>query len=78
MVPLPSCSSACQQGFLGAGEQLNSKWPLAILAGLVLTAVALVAAVVAANPGIFQSEFKTHFLLVSQIAMSSAPVILEP
>lgn len=46
------------------GEQLSSKWPIVVLAGLVLLAVALVAAVVAANPGIFQREFNAQFLLV--------------
>ena len=56
-----------QQRFLTAGE--HSKWPVAILAGLVLVAFALVAAVVAANPGIFRTEFKTQFLLVSAMQL---------
>ena len=42
-----------------------------VLAGLVLLAVALVAAVVAANPGIFQREFKAQFLLVSFVQLSN-------
>ena len=57
------------RGSLVAGEQLNSKWPVAILAGLVLLAVALVAAVVTANPGIFRKEFKAQFLLVSVVQL---------
>lgn len=63
--------NATLQGFLAAGQQLNSKWPVAILAGLVLLALALVAAVVAANPGIFQTEFKAQFLLVSTIQLNN-------
>ncbi|KAL3162377.1 hypothetical protein ABBQ32_010055 [Trebouxia sp. C0010 RCD-2024] len=55
-------SSGIKTGVTTAIE--HSKWPVAILAGLVLTAVALVAAVVAANPGIFHTESKTQFLLV--------------
>ena len=61
---LSSKMQRCRGSFV-AGEQLNSKWPVAILAGLVLLAVGLVAAVIAANPGIFQREFKAQFLLVS-------------
>lgn len=59
------------KGFLAADEQSSSKWPVAILAGLVLLAIALVAAVVAANPGIFQSEFKAQFLLVIALKFTS-------
>lgn len=58
-------SSGIKTGVTTAIE--HSKWPVAILAGLVLTAVALVAAVVAANPGIFHTESKTQFLLVSAV-----------
>lgn len=63
--------ATAMQSFLAADEQVNSKWPVAILAGLVLLAVALVAAVVAANPGIFQTEFKAQFLLVSALQLTS-------
>ena len=46
------------------GLQQRSAWPAGVLTGLVLLAVALVAAVIAVNPGIFKREFKSQFLLV--------------
>ena len=54
---------------LVADEQLYSKWPSVVLAGLVLLAFALVASVIAANPRIFKREFKAQFLLVSFVQL---------
>lgn len=64
---LPACVSFVISGqqLPPAGLQERSAWPVGVLACLVFLAVALVAAVVAVNPGIFKRELKSQFLLVS-------------
>lgn len=64
---LPACVwfAILGQHLSPAGLQERSVWPVGVLACLVLLAVALVAAVVAVNPGIFKRELKSQFLLVS-------------
>ncbi len=70
----PAPQNPSRTASLLVGLQQRSAWPAGVLTGLVLLAVALVAAVIAVNPGIFKREFKSQFLLV-RLTLPSATLV---